>query len=204
MSDSLRIIPRQERAHTSRACILEATAQLLNRKNVGSITTNHVAERAGVSIGTLYRYFRDKDDIFDTLAKSEIAATTEKGFSLLQNEKITSGNILIGEFSDVAIDIFNNRPLVRRNLHEIIGKTSYFQLSLHLRRLRFSRMIGEKLVQLEPERFRVLQRDERACLVMAWRAIVNETLADDMSKLHREHIKRLLVGTVLSFSLKDP
>ncbi len=38
------------------------------------LTTNHIAERAGVSIGTLYQYFADKQDILAALANRRAAA----------------------------------------------------------------------------------------------------------------------------------
>mgnify|MGYP003595262171 CR=1 FL=1 len=77
--------PVQSRARASRDAILRASAQLLRepagrlegvrdsthsrrhgllaRAGAADFTTNHVATRAGVSIGTLYEYFRDKDAI---------------------------------------------------------------------------------------------------------------------------------------------
>jgi len=41
--------------------IIRATAQVLSRDGVDHLTTNRVAERAGVSVGSLYQYFPDKD-----------------------------------------------------------------------------------------------------------------------------------------------
>lgn len=48
--------------------ILDAAAQLIGETgNLAGMTTNHVAERAGVSIGSLYRYFPDKESIVAAL-----------------------------------------------------------------------------------------------------------------------------------------
>lgn len=85
------------------------------------MTTNHIADRAGVSIGTLYRYFNDKDDIFYALAREEINKITFKGVSLLNDASIKSGNALIGEFVEIAVAAFDNRPFVRKNLHDTFG-----------------------------------------------------------------------------------
>jgi AcrR family transcriptional regulator len=54
--------------------ILEGAAQLLESRGEAGFNTNAVAERAGVSIGTLYRYFRDKRAILATLAEREMSA----------------------------------------------------------------------------------------------------------------------------------
>ena len=199
MTDSSRQIPRQRRAQNSVACILEASAQLLDRKHVGSVTTNHIAERAGVSIGTLYRYFNDKDDIFDALARDEINKLTSKGVSLLNNTSIKSGNALIGEFVEISVAAFDNRPFVRKNLHDTFGDRSMIAKELQLKRLRFCRQIEARLCYIEPGRFRTLKSEERLCLVMAWRGIINDSLEEDAGRFHRPHLKRLLAGTVLSY-----
>jgi AcrR family transcriptional regulator len=65
--------PRQARAQITVASILEATAQLLARSD--TLTTNRIAERAGVSIGTLYQYFEDKRGILNALFEQEFAAS---------------------------------------------------------------------------------------------------------------------------------
>jgi AcrR family transcriptional regulator len=40
--------------------MIRATAQILSREGLERLTTNRVAEKAGVSIGSLYQYFPDK------------------------------------------------------------------------------------------------------------------------------------------------
>jgi len=70
-----RRIPRQARANETVALILEAAAQILEAGGLETFTTNAVAGRAGVSIGTLYQYFADKNAILLALAQQEIAST---------------------------------------------------------------------------------------------------------------------------------
>ncbi|MDJ0789673.1 MAG: helix-turn-helix domain-containing protein [Myxococcota bacterium] len=55
--------PRQRRARESVEAILEATRQLLTEGPIESFSTDAIAERAGVSVGTLYQYFEDKADL---------------------------------------------------------------------------------------------------------------------------------------------
>src|SRR5258708_9263850 len=67
-----RRIPRQARAGETVSLILEATAQILEAGGLTAFTTNAVAERAGVSIGTLYQYFADKNAILLALARQQL------------------------------------------------------------------------------------------------------------------------------------
>ncbi len=55
--------PKQLRSHAIVSAIVEAGRCLLREKGAGSLTTNRIAERAGVSIGSLYRYFPNRDGI---------------------------------------------------------------------------------------------------------------------------------------------
>jgi AcrR family transcriptional regulator len=69
--------PRQERAQVSLDSIIEACKRILERKGYSHLTTNHIAEVAGVSVGTLYQYFPNKETIVyalieDTVSKAAV------------------------------------------------------------------------------------------------------------------------------------
>ncbi|MGE0667765.1 MAG: TetR/AcrR family transcriptional regulator [Sphingomonadales bacterium] len=76
--------PRQERALHKVELILEAAMRLLGKGGLPALTTNAVAETAGVSIGTLYQYFAHKEAILDALADREMAALSERVMATLQ------------------------------------------------------------------------------------------------------------------------
>jgi AcrR family transcriptional regulator len=59
--------PRQERARETVRAILSAAAQLFAAEGYAGTTTNSIARRAGVSIGSLYQYFPNKDSILSAL-----------------------------------------------------------------------------------------------------------------------------------------
>jgi AcrR family transcriptional regulator len=64
--------PRQARSRATWEAIVEAAAQILERRGAEGFNTAAVAERAGVSIGTLYQYFPDKQAILAAAAKREL------------------------------------------------------------------------------------------------------------------------------------
>jgi len=55
--------PKQARAQATVGAVLEAAFQILEEDGEARLTTNLIAERAGVSIGTLYQYFEDREAI---------------------------------------------------------------------------------------------------------------------------------------------
>ena len=69
--DKSRKKPTQARSRLTVASILEAATQVLDAEGEPSLTTKLVAERAGVSIGTLYQYFPNRDAILLALAEEE-------------------------------------------------------------------------------------------------------------------------------------
>jgi AcrR family transcriptional regulator len=66
---SPRKTPRQERSRATVEALLEATADILVRDGYAKLTTNRIAERAGVNIASLYQYFPGKDAIVAELRR---------------------------------------------------------------------------------------------------------------------------------------
>jgi len=73
MPASKRRIPRQQRSTATVDAIFGAAVQILKREGQEAFNTNRIAAVAGVSIGTLYQYFADKDAILHGLAQRETA-----------------------------------------------------------------------------------------------------------------------------------
>jgi len=106
--------PTQERAKATVDAIYEAALQLFVVDNYSAVTTDKIAERAGVSIGTLYQYFPNKesilvglwDQVFDavviggtTYSLHESGVTDEKSApeqqeSFADGNQDTAGNIM--------------------------------------------------------------------------------------------------------------
>lgn len=68
-----RKVPKQSRAEHTVATILEACALILESVGLEGLNTNLVAQRAGVSIGSLYQYFPGKDALIVALSLRERA-----------------------------------------------------------------------------------------------------------------------------------
>jgi AcrR family transcriptional regulator len=71
MKKKARIIPRklptQDRSKQLVDSLLSATAKILVRLGYEGLTTNRVAEEAGVSVGSLYQYFPNKESLIAAL-----------------------------------------------------------------------------------------------------------------------------------------
>jgi AcrR family transcriptional regulator len=65
--NSLKKKPKQERSRMLVASIYDATTRILERFGIDGTTTNRIAETTGISIGSLYQYFPNKDSILSRL-----------------------------------------------------------------------------------------------------------------------------------------
>lgn len=61
--------PKQARSRETVDVILEAAAQVLTEFGPEGATTNRIAERAGVSVGSLYQYFSNKKALYTALGE---------------------------------------------------------------------------------------------------------------------------------------
>lgn len=69
--------PQQARAKATVDAIVEATGQVLGRRSFKETTTAEVAARAGVSVGSLYQYFPDKQALIAAFIERRLAEDIE-------------------------------------------------------------------------------------------------------------------------------
>lgn len=114
--DPERNSPRQERARQTVATFFEATAQLLEREDDSAVTTNHVAERAGFSVGTLYRYFSSKSSLFRAMAMNEMERQEREICAALRATQATTVDEVVRIVIVPTLKPFEGRSAVRRAL----------------------------------------------------------------------------------------
>lgn len=123
--------PRQDRAGATRQRILDAAAHVFADFGYAAGTTNRIAERAEISIGSLYQYFPNKDSILVELMTSH----TEDGFALIQRH-LTAGlpdsiEGMLRIFVRAAIDNHRDNPRLHRVLFEEAPRPPEFLALLH-------------------------------------------------------------------------
>ena len=92
MTEKKRRNPKQARAQATVGAVLEAAFQILEEDGEARLTTNLIAERAGVSIGTLYQYFEDREAILAAMGQRQAEATRE-GITSIILESPETGSV---------------------------------------------------------------------------------------------------------------
>lgn len=85
---SLKKQPKQARSADLLATVLEAAVQVLVKEGAPRFTTARVAEKAGVSVGSLYQYFPNKAAILFRLQADEWRQTAELLREILENDRL--------------------------------------------------------------------------------------------------------------------
>lgn len=80
-TSAAKAVPVQDRALRTRAALLDTVEETVAAEGVAAVTTTAIAERAGVSVGTLYRYFADRDSLllaaYDATVRRIVATCAE-------------------------------------------------------------------------------------------------------------------------------
>lgn len=116
-----RRIPVQKRSEETVGCLYEAVARILEHGSDGRLTTNHIAEKAGVSIGTLYGYFPDKSALLRAMAQQEMARQQERlQHSLRDASPSVTPEALVRHVIRAALRPFATRSKVRQRLMQLL------------------------------------------------------------------------------------
>ncbi len=102
-----RKLPRQSRSAGTVEAIVEAAARLLDRDGASRFTTNTVAEVAGVSIGSLYQYFPNKDAITRALIERQAKLVAAEARAALATGELDRA---LAALVDVAVRNQLDRP----------------------------------------------------------------------------------------------
>jgi AcrR family transcriptional regulator len=108
--------PLQERSKATVDAILAAAGQVLAREGLARATTHRIAERAGVSVGTLYQYFPNKQSILAALITRHAEAAVSGVLSWQQKLATMSVADASRALVHQVLDGFRGDPLVLRAL----------------------------------------------------------------------------------------
>jgi AcrR family transcriptional regulator len=132
---SLRRKPKQFRARQTVEAVLDAVTRVLKREGSGAVTTNRIAEVAGVSIGSVYQYFPDKRAIFLALHQRHIEQIDRLMAAALVENAASSLEGLIRALVETMVDAHATDPefyalLVTQVPHRAAGIQA-FPVRLH-------------------------------------------------------------------------
>ncbi len=174
-----RKLPRQTRSQATHTAILEACARILATRGYPGLTTNHIAERAGVGIGTVYEFFPNRESI--------VLALAEKRFARLMSE------VMSAVHASLALGATNALEFLLRRIVDLVSED----------RMLYRALLGEASFVLEqPTTSSALAR------LLELGRVGGEMVRDrlDLPDLEVDTwlIGRMLAYAVLEISFREP
>ena len=117
--DLKRRIPQRAGSAATVEAIYEATARILQTSGREGLNTNLIAEKTGISVGTLYGYFPNKDSILLDMARRELDALRDRVGAALLDERNEEPDAMRRAIRALVTG-YNRRGKVRRILMETL------------------------------------------------------------------------------------
>lgn len=132
----MRKTPSQARSQRLVEALIDATARVISERGLEHTTTNHIARQAGVSVGSLYQYFADRQDLIEALLvrlSREIAAAVDRALSELMDRDVET---VVHGLLATALTAMEGRADVylelARNWHRLHSLTVVNNLEAHM------------------------------------------------------------------------
>ena len=184
---------KQERSRETVEIVLDAAARVLAAHGYAIATTNRVAQAAGVSVGTLYEYFANKDAVFEALIRRELDLLV----AAVRQQQLEPGapvDEAIGQVLVAAVGAMRFGPELFRSLDQVPGAS----FRRHLAEAR-ALVIGfiRQLLEQHRSELRVADLDMAAFMVVsaaegaggnATRALLEAGLAQELASLLKVYL----------------
>jgi AcrR family transcriptional regulator len=119
--------PQQDRSRMTVEAILEATARILTEEGYHKANTNRIAELAGISIGSLYQYFPNKESLMAALMEQHSNEIAELVESKLQDLFDAPLETAVPELVKAVIAAHAINPRLHQVLNEEIPRSERLQ-----------------------------------------------------------------------------
>ncbi|ANF82376.1 TetR family transcriptional regulator [Acinetobacter sp. NCu2D-2] len=133
-----------EKTDHTKQTILNAALELFIKKGFSKTTIRDISSAAELSVGSLYRYYSNKEDIFEAIARMMVGENHMVFHSDMLPPELTAYDFLLKHF-DKVIDSF--APSGREGIAQIILKES--QHHPELKRIYFNVMFSPYITELE-------------------------------------------------------
>lgn len=128
--------PVQARSQKVVDDLIEATAQVIAQRGLEQTTTNHIANRAGVSVGSLYQYFADKNELVAAVMlqlSREITAAVDQTLADIMQDDTAS---VVRGLLNSALAVMEQKPQLylelTRSWHSRRGLAGMNKLENHM------------------------------------------------------------------------
>jgi AcrR family transcriptional regulator len=200
-----RKMPIQTRATVTVGAICEATIQVLLSHGADRLTTTRVAERAGVSVGTLYQYYPNKQSLLFAVFEDhmdKVARAVETACADACHEPMSE---MIRRVVEAFVDVKMQRADISIALYKVApdvgGPTLVKQTAQRLRKAIETMLLTAPDLKLSPDRFAIDMM--LSAMSGAMRSALERGASPAMFRKVREHLVLLCQSYMAAATSKD-
>ena len=191
---SVRNRGKQDRSRETFEVVIEATIRILETGKE-TLTTNSVSAAAGISVGTLYQYFPNKESIMAEVIRRELEKDLALFKEKFEGQKPASLEVAVDKIVETALEI-NERPVgIKRAMFEYLALSQQVE---HIKRIHFEnvRLVADFIAaakgwdkKLDPSFFSLMTLSIAASVFQ----LMTEYGGVSQKEISKE-LKRLLTG----------
>jgi AcrR family transcriptional regulator len=132
-SESPRKSPKQDRSKAIVDAIFEATVRILPKAGSHGITTKKIADLAGISVGSLYQYFPNKESVLGALIDLVTGAEMKNFETRVREIESESMDDAIASLVEFAVELFLIEKEKMREIFISAPELGRMQLIMKLR-----------------------------------------------------------------------
>jgi AcrR family transcriptional regulator len=184
--------PTQRRSAETVAVIVEAAARVLEERGLGGFNTNAVAERAGVSIGSLYQYFRNKNALLEALFERQAEPFLR---ALEAIPKSHPFQVALRDLIEASVEQQLNRPELARILDFVEAQAAFHDLAKRKTDRALKVLVNLLRLPGAPN----VRRTERAALEMMNLIRAMTDFAGELRERDRDGLVQRICGAVTGY-----
>lgn len=111
--------PTQERSRQTVSTILEAASKILIREGFFGVTTDKIAKEAGVSIGSLYQFFGNKESVVSAVIHNMFQTDQELVLAKIRDIEGLPIEQKVRRMIDIGVQVYMQNAELRKKLQNI-------------------------------------------------------------------------------------
>ncbi len=197
--------PQQRRSRVTYDAILEATTQILIERGYAATTTNHIAKRAGISIGSLYQYFSNKEAIVvDLLQRHIVGGPAHMKSNIIQALKNQCAPAqMVKCLIEAAYDHHSDNPALHKILEEEVPQPVHIQEAIRDNENHYTEVLASWIEQQHPQQVSDVTVAARLVFYMI-KSMTHWYILNQQAEIEREVFVGELTAMIVRYLFPSP
>jgi len=168
----MRKAPQQVRSQQRVDAILAAAAEMIGEMGYEAVTTSKLAKRAGISVGSFYQYFADKEAVFQALGDRYLVEMRRKIDAMFPPDALYAPlEVLVGR----SVDMLVVHAAEHKQLHELM-ESGWVSPEMRALTVAMNEEIERKIGEILAHRTPQMQASERRLVSVVMMNLVKAVL----------------------------